>query len=90
MRLGDKHPTFLAAKADLAEVEDRIRTSDTTSQHVMSVALDNFAAEIAIPAQEPVIPASPNPKAVYAIAVLLGLILVASFRLIDSTTRQVS
>jgi succinoglycan biosynthesis transport protein ExoP len=49
---------------------------------VKSVSLDNFAAEIAIPAQVPPSAASPNPKAVYAIAVLLGLTLTAGFLLV--------
>jgi capsular polysaccharide biosynthesis protein len=81
-RLGEKHPTFQAAKTHLADVENRIRAWETASQQVKSVSLDNFAAEIAIPAQVPVSPASPNPKAVYAMAVLLGLILTAGFLLL--------
>jgi capsular polysaccharide biosynthesis protein len=80
--LGDKHPTFQTVKAHLAEVENRIRASETTTQEVKSVALDKFAAEIAIPAQAPVTQASPNPKAAYAIAVLLALIIIAGFLLI--------
>jgi capsular polysaccharide biosynthesis protein len=81
-RLGDRHPTFQSVKARLAEVENRIQATETTSQVVKSVSLDKFAAEIAIPAQAPVTPASPNPKAAYAIAVLLAFIIIAGFLLI--------
>jgi capsular polysaccharide biosynthesis protein len=82
LRLGEKHPTFQAAKTHLEEVEQRVHAWETTSQTIQSVSLDKFSAEIAIPAQAPETPTSPNPKVVYAIALLAALLLVAAYLLV--------
>jgi Mrp family chromosome partitioning ATPase/capsular polysaccharide biosynthesis protein len=83
MRLGDKYPTVLAAKTQLAVVENRLRAWETAATSpVRAVALDNFTAEIAIPAQAPLFPASPNPKAVYALTLLLSLVFAAALLLL--------
>jgi capsular polysaccharide biosynthesis protein len=80
--LGEKHPTFQAAKTRLEEVQQRVHAWETTSQSIQSVSLDKFSAEIAIPAQAPEAPASPNPKVIYAIAFLASLLFVAAYLLI--------
>jgi Mrp family chromosome partitioning ATPase len=82
LRFGDKFPTYLAAKTQLEEIE---RTIDDTSRQAMpirSVALGDFTADIAIPAQ--VLPAqvSPNPKSVYALALIGGIIFAAALLLL--------
>jgi capsular polysaccharide biosynthesis protein len=82
LRLGEKHPTFQAAKTHLEEVEQRIHAWETTSHTIQSVSLDKFSAEIAIPAQAPEAPTSPNPKVVYPIALLAALMLVTAYLLI--------
>jgi len=82
LRLGEKHPTFQTAKTHLDEVKQRVHAWETTSQTIQSVSLDKFSAEIAIPAQAPEAPTSPNPKIVYAIAFLAGLLLVTAYLLI--------
>ncbi|HEY2756408.1 MAG TPA: hypothetical protein VGJ01_11780 [Pseudolabrys sp.] len=82
LRLGEKHPTFQTAKTHLEEVEQRIHAWETTSQTIQSVSLDKFSAEIAIPAQAPEAPTSPNPRIVYAVAFLAALLLVMAYLLI--------
>lgn len=82
LRLGEKHPTFQTAKTHLEEIEQRVHDWENNSQSIQSVSLDRFSAEVAIPAHAPDAPAFPNPKVIYGLAILAGLLLTAGFLLI--------
>jgi Mrp family chromosome partitioning ATPase len=75
LRLGRRHPTYIATKAKLAEVDRRIAERNTASDPVDSAAVGDFSADIAMPAQAPPFPASPNPKVVYGLALLAGFLI---------------
>jgi Mrp family chromosome partitioning ATPase len=82
MRLGDKFPTYLAVKAQLDEIGRSLDDANLPATPVRSVALGDFTAEIAVPAHASPVQASPNPKSVYAMALLGGFILTAAFLLL--------
>lgn len=75
LRLGTRHPTYVATEAKLAEVDRRIAERSTASDPVESAAIGDFSADIAMPAQAPPIPASPKPKVVYGLALLAGIMI---------------
>jgi len=73
-RLGDRHPTFLAAKDRLAEITEGIKSWRETSAPIRSAALDTFIAEIVIPAFVPTAATSPKVPVVYGLSVMLSLV----------------
>jgi Mrp family chromosome partitioning ATPase len=77
LRLGTRHPTYIATNAKLSEINRRITERNTASDPVDSAAVGDFSADIAMPAQAPPFPASPNPKVVYGLALLAGILLSA-------------
>jgi Mrp family chromosome partitioning ATPase/capsular polysaccharide biosynthesis protein len=79
LRLGDKFPTYLTVKAQLDEIGRTIDEASQPTTPIRSVALGDFTADIAIPAQASPAVVSPNPKSVYALALAGGLMLAAAF-----------
>jgi hypothetical protein len=79
LRLGDKFPTYLAVKAQLDEIGRTIDEASRPTTPIRSVALGDFTADIAIPALALPATVSPNPKSVYALALVGGLMFAAVF-----------
>jgi Mrp family chromosome partitioning ATPase/capsular polysaccharide biosynthesis protein len=79
LRLGDKFPTYLTVKAQLEEIGRTVDEASQPTTPIRSVALGDFTADIAIPAQATPATVSPNPKSVYALTLVGGLMLAAAF-----------
>jgi Mrp family chromosome partitioning ATPase/capsular polysaccharide biosynthesis protein len=82
LRLGDKFPTYLAVSTQLEEIGRTIAEANHSAAPVRSVALGDFTADIAIPAQASPATATPNPKSVYVLALIGGLALASAFILL--------
>jgi Mrp family chromosome partitioning ATPase len=82
IRFGDKFPAYLAAQSQLDEIERVVNEPNRSTTPIRSAALGDFTADIVIPAQ--VLPAqvSPNPKSVYTLSLMGGLILAAAIMLL--------
>uniref|UniRef100_Q07KV6 Lipopolysaccharide biosynthesis n=1 Tax=Rhodopseudomonas palustris (strain BisA53) TaxID=316055 RepID=Q07KV6_RHOP5 len=72
-RFGERHPALQAANARLAEIDGEI-VAAAKAAPAQAVTLDSFAAEIALPAEKPLVPSSPKPAVVLGLALLLGLV----------------
>ncbi|WP_325608903.1 Wzz/FepE/Etk N-terminal domain-containing protein [Pseudorhodoplanes sp.] len=82
LRLGDKFPTYLAASTQLEEIGRTIEEANRPTTPIRSVALGDFTADIAIPAQGSPATVTPNPKSVYVLALIGALVLASAFMLL--------